>query len=198
MGGSAAGSYCLRDRIWHGDLGRTLPIAAASSHDSGNQQELEGGSIAFNASLLPNDQGRTGEDEKIPVWDGGTRTGRGAESENANAGDSSFIRRGAELDMPKVRLEPDENIRLRYSAPESGLVEFEIEADHPVMTYILRPRGLELFDQGSKTFKYYGGFQDPRKKQAQELRLPFEGPWYLLIINPDKRNSVGVNYEVRY
>lgn len=100
--------------------------------------------------------------------------------------------------MPRLRIGPDENTRLRYSVPDSGLVEFELEADHPVKTYIVRPRGLELFDQGSSTFKYYGGFPEERKKQAQELRLPFEGPWYLLIVNPDKGHSVSVNLEVRY
>ena len=100
--------------------------------------------------------------------------------------------------MPKARIGPNENIRLRYSVPDDGFVEFELESDHPVMTYILRPRGLELFDEGSRTFRYYGGFPDPRRKQQQEVRLPFDGAWYLLIVNPNKRTSVSVNYEVRY
>lgn len=100
--------------------------------------------------------------------------------------------------MPKIRIGPDENVRLRYSVPESGLIEFELEADHPVETYILRPRGLELFDQGSDSFKYYGGFPVARRKQQQEVRLPFEGPWYLLIVNPDEDRSVNVKYDVYY
>jgi hypothetical protein len=100
--------------------------------------------------------------------------------------------------MPKLRIGPDENVRLRFSVPEGGLIEFELEADHPVETYILRPRGLELFDHGSDSFKYYGGFPNARRKQRQELRLPFEGPWYLLIVNPDEDESVNVNYDVYY
>ena len=100
--------------------------------------------------------------------------------------------------MPKVRLDPDENVRLRYSVPESGMIEFELEADLPVKTYIVRPRSLELFDEGNRRFKYYGGFPEARTRQAQFLRLPFEGPWYLLIVNPSKNDSVRVNYEVRY
>jgi hypothetical protein len=102
------------------------------------------------------------------------------------------------LTMPKIRIGPNENVRLRYSVPDSGLVRFELEADHPVMTYIVRPKGLEFFDQGSTRFKYYGGFQDPRPRQWQEVRLPFDGTWYLLIINPSKDDSVRVDYEVRY
>ena len=100
--------------------------------------------------------------------------------------------------MPTVRIGPDENARLRYSVPESGLVEFELEADHPVRTYIVRPRGLELFDEGKRSFKYYGGFPDARRKQHQTVRLPFEGSWYLLIINDDEEESVRVTYDVYY
>ena len=99
--------------------------------------------------------------------------------------------------MPKVRIGPNENVRLRYSVPDDRLIEFELEADHPVRTYIVRPRGLELFDEGKTGFKYYGGFPDARRKQNQTVRLPFEGPWYLLIVN-DEDESVGVNYDVYY
>jgi len=100
--------------------------------------------------------------------------------------------------MPRVKIGPDENIRLRYSVPDSGLVEFEIEADHPVKSYIVRPRGLELFDEGSTTFRYYGGFPEPRRRHYQEVRLPFGGSWYLLVVNPDRDDSANVSYEVRY
>jgi hypothetical protein len=100
--------------------------------------------------------------------------------------------------MPRIRIGPNENVRLKYSVPDSGLVRFELDADHPVMTYIVRPKGLESFDQGSGRFRYYGGFPDPRRKQWQEVRLPFDGTWYLLIINPSEDDSVGVDYEVLY
>ena len=100
--------------------------------------------------------------------------------------------------MTKVRIGPDENVRLRYRVPEDGLVEFELNADAPVKTYIVRPGGLELFDDGSRTFKYYGGFPDGRRKQHQRVALPFDGSWYLLIINPAKDRSVNVEYDVFY
>jgi len=100
--------------------------------------------------------------------------------------------------MPTVILGPNKNVRARYRVPEDGTVEFEVEADLPVKTYIVRPAGLDYFDEGSTTFKYYGGFPDPRRKQRQRLYLPFTGPWYLLIINEDEDESVRVRYEVSY
>lgn len=99
--------------------------------------------------------------------------------------------------MPRTKIGPDENVRLRYRAPEDGLVEFEIEADRPVRSYIVRPKGLEVFDEG-RIFKYYGGFPDARRKQRQAVRLPFDGPWYLLIINDDDEESANVSYEVYF
>lgn len=100
--------------------------------------------------------------------------------------------------MPKATIGPDENIRLRYRVPKGGLVEFEIEAGRPVKSYIIRPRGLELFDEGSRSFKYYGGFPDPRRFHSQAVQLPFEGSWYLLIVNPDRDKSVTLTYDVWY
>ena len=82
--------------------------------------------------------------------------------------------------------------------PDSGLVEFQIEANRSVKSYILRPRGLELFDDAVGHSKYYGGFPEARKNYSQEVRLPFEGSWYLLIVNEDQRNSARIMYEVRF
>jgi hypothetical protein len=161
-----------------------------------HQQELESSSDSLSPDLLQNDPLSAGAHEKVHVRYGSSRAGRGTEKEHAAP--STSDRWGPGLIMPKIRLGPDENVRLRYSVPESGLIEFELDADHPVKTYIVRPRGLELFDEGSRWFKYYGGFPDARKLQSQELRLPFEGPWYLLIVNPNRQSPVNVNYEVHY
>jgi hypothetical protein len=98
--------------------------------------------------------------------------------------------------MPKVRLGPDENVRYRYSVPEDGWVQFQLDADHPVETYIVRPQGLEYFDEGSNTFKYYGGYPRARRKQEQAVRLPFDGSWYFLIVNRDEDRSVNVEFKV--
>lgn len=101
--------------------------------------------------------------------------------------------------MPTKIIRPNENIRLRYRVPRSQIIEFEISAGRPVKSYVVRTRGLELFDQGSARFRYYGGFPDPRREHHQELVLPFdEGEWWLLIVNPSKNLPVEVFYEVSY
>ncbi len=100
--------------------------------------------------------------------------------------------------MAKVRIGPKENIRPLYHVPDSGTIRFTLESDIPVETYIVRPAGLEFFDQGSNTFKYYGGFPDSRRHQSQTLRLPFEGKWHLLIVNRNDEDSATVDYSVYY
>ncbi len=100
--------------------------------------------------------------------------------------------------MPSVTIGPDQHVRLKYSVPKSRLVEFDIDADRPVKSYVLGPKALARFSEGSETFKYFGGFPDPRETQSQTVRLPFTGSWYLVIMNPDNRDSVVVDYEVKY
>lgn len=100
--------------------------------------------------------------------------------------------------MPSVMIGPDEHVILTYSVPKSRLVEFEIDADHPVKSYILGPKTLAKFSKGSNDFRYYGGFPDPRENQRQTVRIPFSGSWHLVIMNPSKRQSVNVDYEVLY
>ncbi len=100
--------------------------------------------------------------------------------------------------MTAIRIGPNENLRPRYHVPDSGMIRFTVESDIPVQTYIVRPGGLEYFDAGSRSFKYYGGFPDARRKQAQTLRLPFEGKWHLLIINRNDEDYATVEYAVYY
>lgn len=100
--------------------------------------------------------------------------------------------------MPSITIPADRNVRLKYRVPDDGVVSFWLEADRPVETYIVRPRGLEHFDQGSKSFVYYGGFPRARKRQRQEVRLPFKGSWYLIILNPSRTEPSVVDYEVHY
>ena len=96
-------------------------------------------------------------------------------------------------------ISPNKYVALRYRVPESGPVEFELAADVPVKTYILRPKGLEKFKEGEHTFKYYGGFPDPpRKLQRQKVWLPFSGEWFLVISNPNKIQPAEVDYDVYY
>ena len=64
--------------------------------------------------------------------------------------------------MPSIRLRGDEYITLEYKRPKNRTFEFEIEADHPVKTYIVGPKNLQRFEEGKK-FTYVGGFPDEKK-----------------------------------
>ena len=100
--------------------------------------------------------------------------------------------------MPVTRLRGDEYVSLEYKLRNSSAFEFELESDRPVRTYIVGPKALERFEQGSKTFKYWGGFPDPRRLQKQKVWIPFSGPIYLIISNPDPYETVEVEYNVFY
>jgi len=87
---------------------------------------------------------------------------------------------------------------LEYRLRRNGPIEFELESDIPVKTYAVGPKALERFEKGSKTFRYRGGFPDPRKSQQQKVWIPFAGPWYLIISNPSRSESAAIDYEVRF
>jgi hypothetical protein len=92
-------------------------------------------------------------------------------------------------------LKPNEGLSLKYRVPRRGLVEFVVEAERPVHTYVLDPEGLDAFNHG-KTDRSFGGFMT-RQRHHQELRLPFKGTWYLVILNPHDE-PVAIGYDVYY
>jgi hypothetical protein len=97
--------------------------------------------------------------------------------------------------MPTALIEPGSYLRVRYSVPKRGLIEYSVEADRPVNTYILDEEGLkEFLGKGEDITSYYGGFYN-RYEHHQELRLPFRGWWYLVIDN-ENHDPVAVHYEV--
>lgn len=100
--------------------------------------------------------------------------------------------------MAVTKLRGDEYITLEYKPRKSGIFEFELDSDRPVQTYIVGPRALERFEEGSKNFKYWGGFPDARKHQKQKVWIPFSGPVYLIISNPDPYQTAEVEYEIYY
>jgi hypothetical protein len=98
--------------------------------------------------------------------------------------------------MPLVRIKPNAHLRVRYPAPRRGLVEYDVEAEGPVDTFVLDEEGLVEFNSRNPyVYSYYGGFPY-RRSHHQELRLPFRGWWYLVINNPSKKEPVAVHYEV--
>jgi hypothetical protein len=99
--------------------------------------------------------------------------------------------------MPAKTLRPNHYTAARYQLAKEGLVTLTLESDIPVKTYIVRPKGLEIYRQGG-AFKYYGGFADARRHQQQRVWLPFTGSWYLIISNPDKNRTANLEYEVSF
>jgi hypothetical protein len=100
--------------------------------------------------------------------------------------------------MRTTTLGPNRFIVNRYTLAKEGSVTLDLESDIPVKTYIVRPKALEAYREGKKSFKYYGGFPDPRMHQHQTVYLPFSGPWYLIISNPNKNVEADIQYEVSY
>ncbi len=98
--------------------------------------------------------------------------------------------------MATTTLGPDHYLELEYEVPSGRLVEFEIDADRPVRSYVLSKRERDRFVQGKRDFEYFGGFPLPRSYQQQKLELPFSGWWYLVISNPSKDHSAKVRYDV--
>jgi hypothetical protein len=97
--------------------------------------------------------------------------------------------------MPTALIKPKSYLRVRYHVPHRRLIDYTVEADRPVDTYILDDEGLnEFLGKGEDVYSYYGGFYN-RYKHHQELRLPFQGWWYLVIDNQN-REPVAVHYEV--
>lgn len=184
-----------------GDSGiRNLPdhmdcLGVSSVPDQGDSGDagfqLEGRALNPNSVVLSDRPNVPGKSAEI--------LGHGNEGARSDSNRSENSRRRAGCLMPTITIKPNHNARMRYNVPSSRTIAFEIEADIPVKSYIVRTRGLELFDDGSRNFKYYGGFPAARKKQSQELILPYdEGHWWLVIVNPSSTETAEVRYEVEF
>jgi hypothetical protein len=98
--------------------------------------------------------------------------------------------------MPLAAIKPGKFLQVRYSVPRNRWIEYSVEADRPVSTFILDEAGLQEFmKKGGDVYSYYGGFHR-RRSHHQELRLPFKGDWYLVIENEDDKEPAAVHYEV--
>jgi hypothetical protein len=101
--------------------------------------------------------------------------------------------------MPTALLKPHKYLKVRYRVPARGKIEYRVEADRPVNTFVVDEKGLkEFMSRGSDVYSYYGGFTN-RYEHEEEIRLPLkvqvEGWWYLLIENPHNE-PVALHYEV--
>ena len=170
------------------------PRAVDSSREDaatveGSKRQLESSHSIIGRAVLSDSQ---------DIFRTGGRGFRG-EKKESNGRDGSSGRESPDeaIIMPVALLKPDTNIRVKYPVPRNGIVEYAVEADRPVSTFVLDEKGLNQFDSGEGGYvrSYYGGFSN-RCEHHQELRLPFKGSWYLLIVNANEKEPAAVHYEV--
>ena len=74
-----------------------------------------------------------------------------------------------------------------------GSVKFYIESEIPIDTHIVDGNGHHEF-MSANPFDSYGGFIN-RVEHQQELRVPYQDMWYLIIQN-NNPGPTAVHYEV--
>lgn len=99
--------------------------------------------------------------------------------------------------MPLVTIKPGKDLRIKFPVPKRKVIDYDVEAELPVSTFVLDEEGLRQYSNKrvDDITSYYGGFHK-RYQHRQELRLPFSGWWYLVIENLDETRPVAVHYEV--
>jgi len=147
------------------------------------QRQLESPFTSFNSSVLS-------PSENIHRRDSRTRRSQKAKKTRGIAGAES--REGRQI-MPTQTLPANSYIYFKFHFRRRGVIKFYVEAELPVDTYVVDEPGFENFTSGYE-FTTYGGFTN-REKHQQELRVPFEGYWYLIIQNHQIR-GIAVHYEV--
>ena len=101
--------------------------------------------------------------------------------------------------MPLDTIKPNSHLELKYrKVPRNRRIEFDIEASAPVTTFVVDDDGLrEYKTKGSDVYSYYGGFPHRRvHRDRVDFPRDFDGPWYLIIQNDSRTESVSVGYEV--
>ncbi|MCR4318245.1 MAG: hypothetical protein NUW37_18030 [Planctomycetes bacterium] len=98
--------------------------------------------------------------------------------------------------MATTLLDSGTHLCIRFSASKKRELEFYVEAQKPVSTYILDREGKDAFYDGEEPRDYsYGGFTN-RKRHEQEIKLPYPGEWFLLIVNWEDNEDIAVHYEI--
>jgi hypothetical protein len=154
---------------------------------------LEGASPSSGSIVLPNNQ------ELYRKNGGGAVRNEGpAQTDNDEATGKDARSRGGERLVANVTLGPDEYTVAEYWLPRRGTVQLDLDASQPVATYIVGPKALERFEQGSSKFKYWGGFPSPRDSQHHTFVVPFRGEVFLIIVNPDPKRRVDIEYDMSF
>jgi hypothetical protein len=75
----------------------------------------------------------------------------------------------------------------------ANLIKFHVESEFPIDTYILDVAGFQNFQNG-REFTYYGGLINATEHR-QQIRVPHEGAWYLIVHNKGHQPTA-IHYEV--
>jgi hypothetical protein len=160
--------------------------------DRDHQQKLESVSDSIDSAFLQTNPNLFGEP-------------RGSRKPEAQEINTSFFKAGrnepssdGEGLMPLTAIKPNSHLKLRYPIDRRRRIEYEVEANLPVTTFILDEEGLQEYNsRGSDVYSYYGGFSHRRvHREKVELPSDFDGPLYLIIQNDDEKQPVAVRYEV--
>jgi hypothetical protein len=92
-----------------------------------------------------------------------------------------------------LTLRQNSYIFFQFSLRRRGSIKFYVEAEQPVDTFVVDEDGFREFEAGRQC-TIYGGFEG-QQEHRQEVRVPYEGTWYLIISNPSYQ-PVAVHHEV--
>ena len=152
------------------------------------KSELESTSIIDNTTLLLSD--------KI-IHRGDRRISRCKETKKESSNPAYANTKEEGRVMPTQTLPAQNYIHFIYNFQRRflgvNLIKFYVESEFPIDTYIVDLVGFQNFQSG-RQFTTYGGLIHAIEHK-QDIRVPHEGAWYL-IINNKGYQPTAVHYEV--
>lgn len=153
-----------------------------------SQRQLEGSDTDTGSTILSPHTDIDRGNQSIP------EVGANKKKESERNDTIRRTKEGRRVRMPTQTLPPGTYLHFEFSfIRKRGTIRFNVEAEFPVDTYIIDDNGFYEFKSGHE-FTTYGGFFN-REEHQQELRVPYEGYWYLVIRNP-QTTPVAIHYEV--
>lgn len=95
--------------------------------------------------------------------------------------------------MPIKTLRPKKYTVVPTRVPWGGRLNYFVESERPVYTFVMDDDELDKFDKGEKT-TYYGGRDEIRVHKVR-TKLAYGGKWNVVILNYTKEPTA-VYYEV--
>lgn len=151
------------------------------------EPKLEGADDNTSTTILSPNLSICGRDHRIFWSEETTKTSR------KSTNNKGYPSQEGVIILPTTLLPANKFIFTGYKIPTSGRVEFFVESELPVTTYILDEEGLEDFQAGDEIYSY-GGFTN-RKLHHEKLYLDFKGIFYLVIMN-EKNEPTAIHWEV--